>query len=98
MELKFNELTLTDENVQSQILERYVKTQIMVPNEAREKLGLPHRPDGDSPFEMSSRQSADARADLAGNRQRDVERTNNSSDNSATISGRNAQGEGRSAQ
>jgi capsid portal protein len=98
LELKFNELTLTDENVQSQILERYVKTQIMVPNEAREKLGLPQRPDGDAPFEMSSRQSADARADLAGNRQRDVERTNNSSDNSATISGRNAQGEGRSAQ
>jgi capsid portal protein len=98
LELKFNELTLTDENVQSQILERYVKTQIMVPNEAREKLGLPQRPDGDEPFEMSPRQSADARANLSGNRQRDTERANNSSDDSATISGRNAQGEGRSAQ
>ena len=94
LELRFNELTLTDEIAQSQILERYVKTQIMVPNEAREVLGLPQRPDGDDPFEMTSRQAADARANTAGNRQRDAERTNNQSDGEATISGRNAQGEG----
>jgi len=98
LELKFNELTLTDEIAQSQILERYVKTQIMVPNEAREVLGLPQRPDGDDPFEMSARQTADSRANLAGNRQRDAERTNNQSDSTATISGRNAQGEGRSSE
>jgi PBSX family phage portal protein len=98
LELKFNELTLTDEIAQSQILERYVKTQVMTPNEAREKLDLPQRPDGDSPFVMSPRQATDARADLAGNRQRDTERTNNNSDSPSTISGRNAQGEGRSSQ
>lgn len=94
---KFNELTLTDEIAQSQILERYVKTQVMVPNEARAILGLPQRPDGDEPFEMSTRQSADARANLAGNRERDAERTNNNSDSPSTISGRNAQGEGPSS-
>jgi PBSX family phage portal protein len=98
LEFKFNELTLTDEIAQSQILERYVKTQIMVPNEARQVLGLPQRPDGDEPFEMSTRQSADARANLSGNRQRDTERSNNSSDNPATVSGRNAQGEGNSSE
>ena len=98
LELKFNELTLTDEIAQSQILERYVKTQIMVPNEAREVLGLPQRPDGDTPFVMSPRQATDARANLAGNRQRDAERLNNQSDSSATISGRNAQGEGPSSE
>ncbi len=98
VELKFNELTLTDEIAQSQILERYVKTQIMVPNEAREVLGLPQRPDGDEPFEMTSRQAADARANTAGNRQRDAERTNNNSDSTSTISGRNAQGEGASSE
>ena len=97
LELRFNELTLTDEIAQSQILERYVKTQVMTPNEAREKLDLPQRPDGDSPFVMSPRQATDARADLAGNRQRDVERTNNNSDSPSTISGRNPQGEGRSS-
>lgn len=98
LELRFNEMTLTDEVAQSQIIERYVKTQVMTPNEAREKVGLPQRPDGDEPFVMSSRQATDARANLAGNRQRDAERANNSSDNTATISGRNPQGEGRSSE
>ena len=98
LELKFNELTLTDEITQSQILERYVKTQIMVPNEAREVLGLPQRSDGDEPFVMSPRQANDARANTAGNRQRDTERTNNNSDSPSTVSGRNAQGEGNSSQ
>jgi len=98
LELKFNELTLTDEITQSQILERYVKTQIMVPNEAREVLGLPQRSDGDEPFEMSSRQAADTRANTAQNRQRDAERTNNNSDSTSTVSGRNAQGEGSSSE
>jgi PBSX family phage portal protein len=97
LELRFNELTLTDEIAQSQILERYVKTQVMTPNEAREKLDLPQRADGDSPFVMSPRQAADSRADLAGNRERDTERTNNNSDSPSTISGRNPQGEGRSS-
>lgn len=97
VEFKFNELTLTDEIAQSQILERYVKNQIMVPNEAREVLGLPQRPDGDSPFVMSPRQATDARANTAQNRARDTERSNNQSDSPATISGRNAQGEGRSS-
>ena len=98
LELKFNELTLTDEIAQSQILERYVKTQVMTPNEAREKLDLPQRSDGDSPFIMSPRQATDARANLAGNRERNRERTNNNSDSPSTISGRNPQGEGRSSQ
>jgi PBSX family phage portal protein len=97
LELKFNELTLTDEIAQSQILERYVKTQIMLPNEAREKLGLPQIPGGDKPFEMTSRQSTDARANTAQNRGRDSERAANSSDGPTTTSGRNPKGEGRSS-
>ena len=98
IQLKFNEFTLTDEIAQSQIIERYVKTQVMTPNEGREAIGLPNRPDGDEPFSMSPRQATDARADLAGNRQRDSERSSNQSDGEATISGRNPQGEGRSSQ
>jgi len=98
LELKFNELTLTDEIAQSQILERYVKTQVMTPNEAREKLDLPQRADGDEPFIMSPRQAADATANLAGNRARDAERTNNNSDSTTTVAGRNPQGEGRASQ
>ena len=98
LELRFNELTLTDEITQSQILERYVKTQVMMPNEAREAIGLPQHPDGDTPFIMSPRQATDAVANLAGNRQRDSERTNSQSDGTATTTGRNPQGEGRSSQ
>ena len=96
--LKFNELTLTDEVAQSQIIERYIKTQVITPNEAREQLGMPHRPDGDGVFEMSPRQATDARANLAGNRERDSERANSASDSVTTTSGRNPQGEGRRAQ
>jgi PBSX family phage portal protein len=98
IELKFNELTLTDEIAQSQILERYVRNKIMVPNEARELLDLPQRKDGDVPMELNPRQAADAAANTRQNRQRDSERTNNSSDSPATLSGRNAQGEGRSSE
>lgn len=98
LELKFNELTLTDEIAQSQILERYVKNQIMVPNEARTILGLPQRADGDTPLELTARAAADAKGNMAGNKTRDSERANNSSDSTATIAGRNAQGEGRSSQ
>lgn len=98
LEFKFNELTLTDEIAQSQIIERYVKTQVITKNEAREQLGLPQHPEGDEFLDLSPRQATDARANLAGNRARDAERANNSSDSPATISGRNAQGEGRSSQ
>jgi PBSX family phage portal protein len=98
LELKFNELTLTDEITQSQILERYVKTQIMMPNEAREEIGLPQHPDGDTPFVMSPRQATDASANFSGNRTRDTERTNSQSDGPATTSGRNPKGEGRASQ
>jgi PBSX family phage portal protein len=98
LELKFNELTLTDEIAQSQILERYVRNKIMVPNEARELLDLPQRKDGDEPLELSPRQAADAAANSRQTRQRDSERVNNSSDSPATLAGRNPQGEGRSSQ
>jgi PBSX family phage portal protein len=98
LELKFNELTLTDEIAQSQILERYVRNKIMVPNEARDLLDLPQRKDGDQPMELNPRQAANAVANTRQTRERDSERVNNSSDSPATISGRNAQGEGRSSQ
>jgi len=96
IEFRFNELTLTDEIAQAQILEKYVKSQIMLPNEAREILNLPQAEHGDSPLEMSARQAADENAN--GNRARDTERANNASDNAATISGRNPKGSGRASQ
>jgi PBSX family phage portal protein len=98
IEFKFEELTLTDEIAQSQILERYVRNQIMVPNEAREMLGLPQRSDGDDPFVMSPRQATDARANSSQTRSRDIDRANSQSDGPATLDGRNPQGEGSSTE
>jgi PBSX family phage portal protein len=98
LELKFNELTLTDELAQSQILTNYVKNQIMAPNEAREILNLPERSDGDEMVVLSARQAADATANNAGNRTRDAERQVAQSDNTATTSGRGPKGEGRASE
>jgi hypothetical protein len=95
LEFKFNELTLTDELAQSQILTNYVKNQIMVPNEARELLNLPEREESDSMVVPTPRQAADAAANNAGNRTRDAERQQAQADSTATTAGRNAQGEGR---
>ena len=97
LELKFNELTLTDELAQSQILTNYVKNQIMVPNEARNVLNLPEREDGDKPVIPTARQSADAAANNQQNRTRDAERQQAQADNTATTSGRNPKGEGRAS-
>jgi PBSX family phage portal protein len=91
LQFKFNELTLTDEIAQSQILERYVKNQIMVPNEARTILRMPQRDGGDEPLDLKPQQAADATTTRA----RDGQRTNNQSDGSATVAGRNPKGEGR---
>ena len=98
LEFRFNELTLTDEIAQSQILERYVKNQIMLPNEAREILDLPQAEHGDEPLQLNARQAADAKANSGKNRSRDAERTNSASDSTATVSGRNPKGEGRASQ
>jgi hypothetical protein len=94
LEFKFNELTLTDEIAQSQILERYVKTQVMLPNEARQQLGLPQVAYGDEPFQLKPQDVANETT----NRQRDSERVNTQSDGSATVAGRNPKGEGRASQ
>ena len=94
--LKFNELTLTDEQTQSQIDERYLRMQVLVPNEVREKLGYPVRPGGSDPVLLGAQARAEQVSQATGNRNRDQERTNNASDSPSTTSGRNAQGEGRS--
>jgi PBSX family phage portal protein len=94
LEFKFNELTLTDEIAQSQIIERLVKTQVMMPNEGRELLGLPQIEGGNEPFDPKPEQAANDNADRA----RDTERTNNQSDGPATVSGRNPKGEGRKSE
>lgn len=95
--LAFEELTLTDEDAEAQILERYIRNQIMVPNEARERIGLPSRDGGEKPFEPTPRQAADAKNNAAQSDSRATDRTNNASDSANTNTGRNAKGSGRAA-
>ena len=91
IEFVFNELTLTDEIAQSQILERYVKNQIMTPNEARVVLDMPQRDGGDEVLDLKPTTAAEATTTRA----RDSERTNNNSDSTSTVAGRAPKGEGR---
>jgi len=91
--IKLNELTLTDENTQSQIDERYLKMQVIVPNEVRTRLGMPMIDGGQDPVQIKPQQRAEINAQ--GNRQRDSERQNNATDSPNTATGRNPGGEGR---
>jgi PBSX family phage portal protein len=45
--LKFKKIDLIDEDIQSRINDRYLRTEVLVPNEVRSALGLPERTDGD---------------------------------------------------
>lgn len=91
--LKFNELTLTDEDTQSKIDERYLRMKVIVPNEVRERLGLSSMPDGDKPVQLTAQAAAEQNTQASGNRLRDQQRQANASDGNGT--GRATQGDGR---
>jgi capsid portal protein len=91
--LKFNELTLTDEDTQSQIDERYLRMQVITPNEVRIRKGMIPVDGGDEMVELKPQQAADQRATAGKTRARDSERSAASSDKVGE--GRNAKGDGR---
>jgi PBSX family phage portal protein len=93
--LKFNELTLTDEDTQSKIDERYLRMKVIVPNDVRIRKGMVPLDGGDVPVQLTGQQAAEQTAQASGNRRRDQERTNNSPDTSGEA--RNPKGEGRQA-
>ena len=90
---EFNELTLTDEETRSKIDERYLRMQVIVPNEVRERLGLSTLPSGDTPVVLNAQQQAEQTAQATRNRVRDQERVSNESD--AGELPRATQGDGR---
>jgi PBSX family phage portal protein len=91
--IKFNELTLTDEDTQSKIDERYLRMQVIVPNDVRIRKGMVPLDGGDVPVKLTGQQAADATANATGNRQRSQQRQANSPDTSGEA--RNPKGEGR---
>jgi PBSX family phage portal protein len=94
--LQFNELTLTDEDTQSKIDERYLRMQVLMPNEVRSRLGLSQIAGGDTPVVLKPQQAAEQRTQASGNRLRDQQREANPAD---TGNGSRAtQGDGRQQQ
>jgi PBSX family phage portal protein len=93
---EFNELTLTDEETQSKIDERYLRMKVIVPNDVRPRLGLSSLPDGDTPVQLTGQQAAEATAQATGNRLRDQQRSSAASDTDGT--GRATMGDGRQQQ
>jgi HK97 family phage portal protein len=93
LSLKFNELTLTDEDTQSQIDERYLRMQVITPNEVRIRKGMIPVDGGDKMVELKPQEAADQKATAGKTRARDSERSSSSSDKVGE--GRNAKGDGR---
>jgi PBSX family phage portal protein len=92
LQLKFNELTLTDEDTQSKIDERYLRMQVITPNEVRIRKGMIPLDGGDKVVELKPQQAADQRAKSTGNKTRDQERSATSPDKSGEA--RNPKGDG----
>lgn len=97
LELKFNELTLTDEDTQSRIDERYLRMQVITPNEVRVRKGMTPLPGGDKTVDLKPQQASEQATQASGNRQRDQERQANNPDSSGSQP-RNPKGEGRQQQ
>jgi hypothetical protein len=91
--LKFNELTLTDEDTQSKIDERYLRMQVITPNEVRIRKGMIPRDGGDQVVDLKAQEKSEQTAQALNSRKRTQERSANSPDNSGE--GRNEKGGGR---
>ena len=94
--MQLNEMSLTDEDKQSQIEERLVRMKIKVPNESREKLGLPPMEGGDEPVDLKAQQSSEQTAQAMSSRTRDQNRSSQATDGKGEP--RNPKGQGRTTQ
>lgn len=93
-ELALNEMTLTDEDTQSKIDERRIKTGTETPNEQRIRRGLPGLPKGDELVDNNAKDKiAQAAAEAKTERERDSARSAGATDSAGES--RNPKGEGR---
>jgi len=91
LRFKLAELTLTDEDTQSAIDERYLRMQVVVPNEIRARWGWAPIKGGDKVVDLKADAGAEAAA--TGNRTRDAARSAKATDKKGE--GRNTKGDGR---
>ena len=93
LSLKFNELTLTDEDTQSKIDERYLRMQVITPNEVRIRKGMIPLDGGDDVIELKGPAKAEQTSVAGNTRQRSQDRQATTPDISGE--GRSAKGDGR---
>lgn len=90
---ELNEMSLTDENTQSQIDERRRKTGVETANEQRARRGEPSIEGGDELFDMNGKAKSTGETAGTTNRQRDSVRSAGATDSAGEA--RNPKGEGR---
>lgn len=91
---KLNEMTLTDEDTQSKIDERRIKTGTETPNEQRARRGLPAIKGGDELVDLNAKDKiAQQKAEMTTTRERDSERSAAASDSAGEA--RQPKGDGR---
>jgi PBSX family phage portal protein len=93
LEIKFTQLTLTDEDTQSKIDERYLRMQVITPNEVRIRKGMVPIDGGDEVVELKPQQAAEQTAQAMNSRQRTQERSANAPDTDGEA--RQPKGDGR---
>lgn len=95
LEIKFNEMTLTDADTQSKIDERNVKAGIWLPNEPRVRDGKPAIPGGNERVDLNAK-SSQLRSEETTVRERDSRRSSGATDSNGES--RNPKGEGRTTE
>lgn len=90
---KLNEMSLTDENTQSQIDERRRKTGVETANDQRARRGEPSIEGGDELFDMNGKAKSTGETAGTANRQRDSARSAGATDSAGEA--RNPKGDGR---
>lgn len=106
-EFQLNELTLTDEETSSRIHERYLRWDVISPNEARDDVGLSAREDGDQTVGIFSQKTSSSQRSTSNSETRDRSGESGYTRDSERSGGpdadgsdrtRNPQGEGRQSE
>lgn len=67
LQFKLKRIDLMDEEMESRIYDRYLRTEVISPNEVRGRIGLPERQDGDTPLPFPTKVKKDGAGAPAGN-------------------------------
>lgn len=89
LQFKLKKIDLLDEDMESRIHDRYLRTEVITPNEVRSKIGLPEKTDGDAvlPFPTKIKKEDSAGAPIGNSNNAASNPPKSRSDSGATPSG-----------